>query len=1751
MPGYSKVNRRTGQSKFYATVSNILIKIAPSELFNPSILWTKEKERMIRALGDASIGDNLDPNALARLAEEFQDDVDRIRNVTSADRSKSLVHLLSEMRSIKARFVLLVEILFLVKDQSKEAKALQDVDNMIASYRKELEGLKTSDKSRKADSREKPKTLKCDEGWKNVLKFIEAKRTSCAGVVKNMADKAKLSFDVDITQIRASKRDLFAVVKKMQSLKTRLVLMVEMLSQAFEPRDARGLKDELKPVRWENVYDILWAIEELLEKNPDLAGEFPEKLPPPKPFERNEAKYDRSLVYDDYSQVGKLLKRVQEKRRMEKDPIRLQLVDMFDKLPPLSKFSLGLKLDPWQKRVLAWIDAGRSTIICAPTSSGKTVLSSYAALPKGADAFEEQQKEIADAKEAADKLAGKTLKKQAETREAVDGETQELEEGEELSSGSDTEDDEDGSDDDAAIDETDFSRTNAATARKDRRRRLRLLAQASNFHMNRVLFVVPTEPLVWQVGAYFSQLLHREGDRATKVAIVTDQLVYHPLTVYGLMPQIVVGTPMALETELTKCRGRVGQEDYYKKTRRDSIPGGFDHFDWVIYDEVHALDGDEGQALQRLIRAMNCKFLALSATVGNAEQLRGWMESVKGEQLDVQTLTVKDGEVGPRVQKAEMPTSFEKELNRLSIKPTAADKLTITVEKTQECDQLVIDFLTPSSTVKDLKEAISKNWQVKKDYMQDTDLTFDQLQIFRNDPLAASIETDPAKKAVDLIDNKNTLGSYGFTLGETHLVKVYRNVNLVTHHGRFINLQRYVWNQPVDSAKPGSLTTLSPLAAIESVSALENGILESSSLSFTSRDSYNLWLKLAEMFPADVINDVNPAVFFREGERISLQRTKEYEDSMKKKLKYLSTKYPAETQELLHFYALDDPESTELDLTELVLELKKREMTPCLPFHLNSFEAIKLFKSLLRGLELRQAQAHPNFYTLQQAAEKDDEKASKDQVKALGGNAKALEEAQRVGDIASAGTTKKVDYYEPHKDFTAGPRVPSIIDLERVAAEMESYDGFKQSRAAAGSKLDSVRSHALMRGLRRGIGLFIKEVSFPAYRRAVMRLASKGELAVVISDDSLAFGVNMPFRTCIFCGEMYDREAQESRLTPLMAQQMSGRAGRRGLDTQGNLIYVGSRAKFVRSLMIGTVSHITGRMPNGKVIEPRYPSLLAQNILSQRYVGAGRAACVGGETLSEYVERFKKNLSIASRSDHVPAPPLENSYLFNESRDLMTRFNFVNTEGGIADRYVPEEWPQGSMHHLSLLWSLRDFGYQGITVGMLLTNIYSYLEPTKHLVPTKKETDSDRDKIEDHRNRFFALLLVLIDRHAFVPKTNDAEYPEEEQAIPAFQDNTYFRQPDKADILEKWETQFAELQDRLPESVRDPLVPGTKLDGTLFACLIDRNLCHGLSENTKQSLKLRLWNVGQIVRFFHNCAWPFPEFYDVFTSILADCFICIRYLNVELIQKIVDFENVTDLSYEKKEVKVVVKKTGAGAGAGAAGTRAVEARDIWKDAEPPEEVSEKISSLAYTNVLTQCAARMISSLGAVAEGTAKVKWTPELDGQVNGLLKVFKETGLESCPFAQRNALRQGDAALVKVIVDYSTPPVAARFKEYVLRLGGACAECSRGAAAHNGNEQYTLGMLSWVFTCIHPTVLKNFSTALQLLYLEDVLTTEGIKEWHNADAKTLITYFPHGAFETGEKAAAAVAALKDVKGLADLMTWLDEAEDESEEESD
>jgi hypothetical protein len=77
----------------------------------------------------------------------------------------------------------------------------------------------------------------------------------------------------------------------------------------------------------------------------------------------------------------------------------------------------------------------------------------------------------------------------------------------------------------------------------------------------------------------------------------------------------------------------------------------------------------------------------------------------------------------------------------------------------------------------------------------------------------------------------------------------------------------------------------------------------------------------------------------------------------------------------------------------------------------------------------------------------------------------------------------------------------------------------------------------------------------------------------------------MPFRTCAFCGDM------GGLLTPLMAQQMSGRTGRRGLDTQGNIVYLGMQWPAIKNLILGKIPDIEGAAQH-------YPTMALQPVLS-------------------------------------------------------------------------------------------------------------------------------------------------------------------------------------------------------------------------------------------------------------------------------------------------------------------------------------------------------------------------------------------------------------------------------------------------------------------------------------------------------------------------------------------------------------------------
>ena len=686
----------------------------------------------------------------------------------------------------------------------------------------------------------------------------------------------------------------------------------------------------------------------------------------------SEAKALKELLKEGGDKFKDSLKYARKLMSGKKDIITFQLTDMPDRLPPLSRYNRRFKLENWQCDILAAIDERRSAVVCAPTSSGKTLLSTY------------------------------TCKKAEGT----------------------------------------------------------------------VLFVLPSEVLVWQIAATYYEFFRGN------VTIATDLITFQEISGGA---QVYIGTPRAVEKCLLKARGAAGEE--MKKGMREFmiLDGGYKQFDYLVLDEVHTLNGPEGDALQRIIRCCNCPFLALSATIGNAEQLQSWLSEVRNEHISADII--------------EAPKDAPKE-----------------------------------------------------------------------------------------------------------------QVMLKEYFARFINLQRYVVveSEGKDGKQKMKMVKLHPVAAM-TPERLQNSPELIAALSMTPTDMIDLWKRMKAIFPGTALEDQDdPEIFFKsetDNHRITLNQTKEYETRLKARLSVLSKSHP-ELYEKLRKAQLPPPLEAKKDVSDIlygvVKQLKDSDLLPAVAFQLDTYGAFSMFQTLVSRLESEQVAEFPNY-------RKDLIKLARDKAqmrKVAAGQASRVNAAEAEEDAKSGFTDESLtqeDTTKPHDKYVlspAGKRL-SFFEVEDIIADMKK----------AGERVDI--NHALIRGLRRGIAIYTNEVGFSCYRRQVQMLAQKGRLAVVFSDEALAYGVNMPFRSCVFCGDMGDS------LTALIAQQMQGRAGRRGMDVQGNVIYLGMEWSYIENLMLGQITNVVGN-------EPRFPLMALKGAIAASNDPDDTKHFVHDENKPEFAQALRK-----------------------------------------------------------------------------------------------------------------------------------------------------------------------------------------------------------------------------------------------------------------------------------------------------------------------------------------------------------------------------------------------------------------------------------------------------------------------------------------------------------------------------------------------
>ena len=80
----------------------------------------------------------------------------------------------------------------------------------------------------------------------------------------------------------------------------------------------------------------------------------------------------------------------------------------------------------------------------------------------------------------------------------------------------------------------------------------------------------------------------------------------------------------------------------------------------------------------------------------------------------------------------------------------------------------------------------------------------------------------------------------------------------------------------------------------------------------------------------------------------------------------------------------------------------------------------------------------------------------------------------------------------------------------------------------------------------------------PSWKNLVEKLFQQGLIKVVFATETLAAGINMPARTTIISSVSKRTDSGHRMLTPSEFLQMSGRAGRRGMDDVGYVVVVGN-----------------------------------------------------------------------------------------------------------------------------------------------------------------------------------------------------------------------------------------------------------------------------------------------------------------------------------------------------------------------------------------------------------------------------------------------------------------------------------------------------------------------------------------------------------------------------------------------------------------
>eukprot|EP00914_Ancora_sagittata_P034876 GHVO01070299.1.p1 GENE.GHVO01070299.1~~GHVO01070299.1.p1 ORF type:complete len:1600 (+),score=341.09 GHVO01070299.1:451-4800(+) len=722
-----------------------------------------------------------------------------------------------------------------------------------------------------------------------------------------------------------------------------------------------------------------------------------------------------------------------------------------------------------------------------------------------------------------------------------------------------------------------------------------------------IVYVAPTKALVAQVYAEiyarFGSKSYGAGGHYLTGILLRDHYKGASSSHMGnlglkklLECQILVTVPMCLEMLLvsSECKSFVSKLQY------------------VIMDEIHCIgNDDEGSQWEHLVQILPCPFLAMSATIGNADSFKNWLaEAAPHRPIH----TVRHGERYSDLQ------------------------LHVYVNDVDSADVVPLNS-TATLSYKDMQT-----------------MGFpDDLYLYPPDALAFYKEVTADIRTAETGGQMDALSATGrdACVFWTEMLEpqcFFQESSCITkrHYNYYMRTIKYTFEMIV-----------------------ENG--------FYTRESFeNLLIRLAD----NSEEKVEVTSFLRSTIPTNMTPLTT-NDSIPPQISSIGKYIRASHNSQMYL----DPK----EFHRCGRILVKRGLVPALVFNLSRAEVERIGLGLINYLQTSQ---FDKYYGTEarKIATRALNKRREDQWKALilqrEVASKLMNSSSSKLKTATAGKEEQKELGKQKEEQTL-EKADAEVDLTQPPPEMpgdvaEEFDEEYNYRdplvwRSYEDKIDKILKRIkfcdklLIGGIHRGIGIHHSGMS-RRYRAAVEQLARMGALRLVISTETLALGINIPCKSTVFTGDSL-------KLTPLMFRQMSGRAGRRGFDSIGHIIFWELPLEKIRRLVSSELPLLSGAFPITHVGALRFLQSIEMD---------GKVAFSDSLQRVLMAPLYKVTLDSSKGSPVAPnfLKTVMKSY-FRFAVDLLQRYGLINDHGrveSIASLVISLfDYEPGSVLFLSLL----------------------------------------------------------------------------------------------------------------------------------------------------------------------------------------------------------------------------------------------------------------------------------------------------------------------------------------------------------------------------------------------------------------------------------------------------------------------------------